>query len=249
MGVLRRNRLELLLFIGSGRSIALYRYCISNVITTPLPLHFIIICADPLFVGLRARGTPQPLSDAVVDQCAILKGLAEYAAELMQPWEGADWIVASSRQGVDQQLALLGTAYDGHKLWEQMPRNPATSRYEPCHTLEEKNKFFKELCIIHRDQVAEVRGEWCLKQTPLPDPESKWYHPQFQLPSKPETNQVNTFLVDAGEGEHWCRKSYGFSLPAAFVWFSSCFSAEVIYEMWSSLPRMVGTRRKGARPR
>ena len=133
-------------------------------------------------------------------------------------------------------------------LWQTMPRNLATRRYERYEALEDKAKFLKHLINIHPGEVREIWGEWVQGQTPLPD-DSSWYHPAH---AKGElvAGEVNTFLWKGRHsGEHWQRRATGFSLPRLFDLSRNQYTAEVIYEAFKAPPPLVSKRSRRPRPR
>ena len=55
---------------------------------------------------------------------------------------------------------LLKAPESAKMLFQKMPRNPNTKRYDNCSSLSEKVQRLKFLFIMYKGEVREIFGEW-----------------------------------------------------------------------------------------
>ena len=170
------------------------------------------------------KGPSQTLSSDVLEQIGNLTLEAWHHGDKVKPWD-ADWLGEYHSRSIEIMKRLCQEPNARNILWQTMPRNPATKRYEKHISLEDKADFLKQLINIHSGEVREIRSEWVQKETPLPD-DSSWYHPVYAK-GELEAGEVNRFLWKGRlSGEHWQRHATGFSLPRLLDLFRNQYTGE-----------------------
>ena len=190
---------------------------------------------------------PQPstaLAEGVEADIEKLKREAEWC-DKMRPFD-PEWVADVHGRAIQIQNQLLQQLpqFLPQRLFERMPRNPCTMRYEQQHCIDDKKMYMKRLLNLHTGEVLETWGHW--ENVPAPLPESKaWYHAQYSESKEPFA--ISAFLVaDNHACEHFRRISWGFTLARLMDKFGEVYTFETIYEVFVTLPIMVGKKKRGS---
>jgi len=190
------------------------------------------------------EGPSQALSSDVKEQIGNLTWEAWHHGDKVKPWD-VDWLGEYHKRSIGIMRRLCQEPNACNVLWQTKPRNPATKRYEKHISLEDTAAFLKHLMNMHPGEVREIKSEWTQMETLLPD-DPNWYLPVYAK-DELEAGEVNSFLwKGCHPGEHWQRHAKGLSLPRLLDLFRNQYTAEVIYEAFTSLPPLVLKKKKGS---
>ena len=112
-------------------------------------------CHPSVAGGIKSAPRPtHALPPDIKNEVTSLLEQAKWHGDKMKPWDG-DWVAEYRKRAVELQTWLCTSAEDDRKLWNKMPRNPATLCYESCSTLDNKKQFISDYhnsCINHYTQ-------------------------------------------------------------------------------------------------
>jgi hypothetical protein len=117
-------------------------------------------CHPSVAGGIKSAPRPtHALPPDIKNEVTSLLEQAKWHGYKMKPWDG-DWVAEYRKRAVELQTWLCTSAEDDRKLWNKMPRNPATLCYESCSTLDDKKQFLKYLLNCHPGEVREIWADF-----------------------------------------------------------------------------------------
>ena len=104
------------------------------------------------------------------------------------------WAAQITKRAVDDQVSVY-----------EVPRKPATMRYEQNQCNGDNMQQLKSLSNYHASEVRETFGVWLKVQAALPK-SMAWHIPQY--PESEDPLGINAFLVKSNAGSQRFRRVY-----------------------------------------